>query len=165
VAGGFLILFSKPLKVGDYVEFAGITGTVESIAILQTKLRRPDGTAVFIPNGKISDAVVLNYSEDPRRRLDLEFSIAYDADAEKAKDLLTAIVLKSPYVLKDESPVIRIGGLGDSAVTLHVRVWTEHAHYWDLHYDLHEQVKAAFDKHGIQIPYPQMDVHLADATK
>lgn len=160
VAGGFLILFSKPLKVGDYVEFAGITGTVESIAILQTKLRRPDGTAVFIPNGKISDAVVLNYTEEPERRLDMEFGIGYAADAEKAKDLIAGILLKSPYVLKDKPPVIRIGELADSAVILHVRVWTEHAHYWDLRYDLNEQVKAAFDKHGIPIPYPQMDVHL-----
>ena len=73
VAGGFLILFSKPLKVGDYVEFDGITGTVESIAILQTKLRRSDGTTVFIPNSKISEAVICNYSEDPKRRLDVNF--------------------------------------------------------------------------------------------
>ena len=160
VAGGILILFSRPLKVGDFVEIAGITGTVESIAILQTKLRRPDGTSVFIPNGKISDAVVLNYSEDPRRRLDLKFSICYDADAAKAKDLIAAILLKSSYVLKDAPPLIRIGELGDSAVVLFVQAWTMHEHYWDLYYDMHEQVKAAFDENGIGIPYPQMDVHM-----
>lgn len=164
VAGGFLILFSKPLKVGDFVEFDGITGTVESIGILQTKLRRLDGTSVFIPNGKISDAVVLNFSEDPRRRLDLEFGIAYDANAEKAKDLITAILLKSPYVLKDSPPLIRIGALTDSAVVLYVQVWTMHEHYWDLRYDLIEQVKASFDSSGIAIPYPQMDVHLDQKT-
>lgn len=160
VAGGFILLFSKPLKVGDLVEFGGVTGTVESIAILQTKLLRPDGTTVFIPNGKIADAMVLNYTEDPRRRLDVDFSISYEADAEKAKAIIQAILQKHPHASKEPQPLVRIGALGDSAVVLHVRVWTVHAFYWDLYYDLHEQVKAAFDEQGISFPYPQMDVHL-----
>ncbi len=161
VAGGFLILFSKPLKVGDYVEFDGITGTVESIAILQTKLRCPDGTTVFIPNSKISEAVICNYSEDPKRRLDINFGIAYEADFEEAKSIISDILDKSPYVLKDMPPIVRVGSLDDSAVTIHVRVWTLHENYWSLHYDLHEQVKHAFDEKGIGIPFPQMDVHVA----
>ena len=160
VAGGILLLFSRPLKVGDFVEIEGITGTVEQIGILQTKLRRLDGTSVFIPNGKISDGIVLNYSEDPKRRVDLKISISYTADVEKAKDLIAAIVLKSPYALKDPSPTIRIGGFGDSAVLLDVMVWTLHEHYWPLYYELHEQIKAAFDANGITIPFPQMDVHI-----
>ena len=160
VAGGILLLFSRPLKVGDFVEIEGITGTVEQIGILQTKLRRLDGTSVFIPNGKISDGIVLNYSEDPKRRVDLKISISYTADVEKAKDLIAAIVLKSPYALKDPSPTIRIGGFGDSAVLLDVMVWTLHEHYWPLYYELHEQIKAAFDANGITIPFPQMDVHM-----
>ena len=160
VAGGILLLFSRPLTVGDFVEIEGITGTVEQIGILQTKLRRLDGTSVFIPNGKISDGIVLNYSEDPKRRVDLKISISYTADVEKAKDLIAAIVLKSPYALKDPSPTIRIGGFGDSAVLLDVMVWTLHEHYWPLYYELHEQIKAAFDANGITIPFPQMDVHI-----
>lgn len=160
VAGGFLILFSKPLKVGDYVEFGGVTGTVESIAILQTKMRRPDGTTVFIPNGKIADAMVLNYSEDPMRRLELDFGIGYDADAEQAKAIIRELLAKSPFAEKDPPPLVRIGELGESAVVLHVRVWTQHEHYWELYYDLLEQVKQAFDENGISIPYPQMDVHI-----
>ncbi|MBR3631239.1 MAG: mechanosensitive ion channel [Oscillospiraceae bacterium] len=164
VAGGILILFSRPLKVGDYVEIGGITGTVEHISILRTKLCKPDGTAVFIPNGKVSDGIVLNYTERRYRRLDLSFGIGYDADAEKAKALIAAILEQHPYAAKDPAPLVRIGELSDSAVILHVRAWTAHEHYWDLYYDLYEQIKAGLDAGGIQFPYPQMDVHLHRET-
>ena len=160
VAGGFLILFSKPLKVGDFVEYAGITGTVESIGILQTKLKKPDGTAVFIPNGKISDAVILNYSEDPKRRLEINFGIGYDSDVDLAKKLISEMIDKHEAVLHDEAYIVRIGELADNAVMIHVRVWTNHEDYWNLYYDLHEQVKYAFDRHQISIPYPQRDIHI-----
>ena len=130
-----------------------------------TKLTKADGTSVYIPNGKVSDGVVLNYSEKTLRRLDLNFSIAYDADADKAKDLIAAVLLKNTYAFKDPAPLIRIGELSDSAVILHVRVWTTQQHYWDLYYDLHEQIKAAFDANGIQIPFPQMDLHVKDLHK
>lgn len=160
IAGGFIILFSKPLKVGDFVEFDGIKGTVESIAIFQTKLRRDDGTTVFIPNGKISEAVILNYTETPNRRLDVNVAIGYGDDAERAKALISGILKSHPEVLQDPAPTVRIGKLADSAVEIYVRVWTTHAHYWELYYDLHEQIKAAFDENGVSIPFPQMDVHI-----
>ncbi len=160
IAGGFIILFSKPLKVGDFVEFDGIKGTVESIAIFQTKLRRDDGTTVFIPNGKISEAVILNYTETPNRRLDVNVAIGYGDDAERAKSLISGILNTHPEVLQDPAPTVRIGKLADSAVEIYVRVWTTHAHYWELYYDLHEQIKAAFDENGVSIPFPQMDVHV-----
>ena len=127
---------------------------------MQTKLRQNDGTTVFIPNGKISDAVILNYTETPNRRLDLSFGIGYGDDFEQAKVLIAGILKKHPYALSDPAPVVRVGQLGDSAVELHVRVWTLHEHYWALYYDLHEQVKTAFDAAGISIPYPQVDVHM-----
>lgn len=160
VAGGFLILFSKPLKVGDFVEFSGVTGTVESIAILQTKLRQPDGTTVFIPNGKIADSMILNYSEDPKRRIDLKFGISYDADFEEAKATIVEILKRNTLAEKDPSPVVRVGEMADSAVVIYVRVWTTHEHYWDLYFDLHEQVKKEFDQKGIGIPFPQVDIHM-----
>lgn len=160
VAGGFLILFSKPLKVGDFVEYAGITGTVEVIGILQTKLKKLDGTTVFIPNGKISDAVILNYSEDPKRRLDLNFGIGYESDTELAKKLICEILNQHSAVLHQMPYTVRIGELGDNAVIIHVRVWTTHNDYWNLYYDLHEQVKQAFDENKISIPYPQRDIHI-----
>lgn len=160
VAGGFIILFTKPLKVGDFVEFDGIKGTVESIAILQTKLRREDGTTVFIPNGKISEAVILNYTETPNRRLDINFAIGYEDDAETAKSLIFDILKAHPEVLQSPAPTVRIGRLADSAMEIYVRVWTTHEHYWELYYDLHEQVKTAFDANHVTIPFQQMDVHI-----
>lgn len=160
VAGGFIILFTKPLKVGDFVEFDGIKGTVESIAILQTKLRREDGTTVFIPNGKISEAVILNYTETPNRRLDINFAIGYEDDAETAKSLIFDILKAHPEVLQSPAPTVRIGRLADSAMEIYVRVWTTHEHYWELYYDLHEQVKTAFDANHVAIPFQQMDVHI-----
>ncbi|MBR0484942.1 MAG: mechanosensitive ion channel family protein [Oscillospiraceae bacterium] len=160
VAGGFLILFSKPLKVGDFVEYAGITGTVEVIGILQTKIKKADGTTVYIPNNQISNAVIQNYTEDPKRRLDINFGIGYDSDSELAKKLISEILEQHPAVLHQENYTVRIGELADSAVMIYVRVWTTHDEYWNLYYDLHEQVKKAFDEHQIAIPYPQRDIHI-----
>ena len=162
VAGGFLILFSKPLKVGDFVEYAGIIGTVETIGILQTKLKKPDGTTVYIPNNQISNAVIQNYSEDPKRRLDINFGIGYESDAELAKKLICDILEKHHAVLHNEEHTVRIGELADSAVMIYVRVWTTHAEYWNLYYDLHEQVKQAFDENQISIPYPQREIHITN---
>lgn len=160
VAGGFLILFSKPLKVGDFVEYAGIIGTVETIGILQTKLKKADGTAVYIPNNQISSAVIQNYSDDPNRRLDINFGIGYDSDTELAKKLISDILDKHSLVSHEQAYIVRVGELADSAVIIHVRVWTTHTGYWDLYYDLHEQIKQAFDKNQISIPYPQRDIHI-----
>ena len=163
VAGGFLILFSKPLKVGDFVEYAGITGTVETIGILQTKLKKADGTAVYIPNNQISNAVIQNYSEDPKRRLDINFGIGYDSDTELAKKLISDILDKHQLVNHELAYTVRVGELADSAVMIYVRVWTTHAEYWNLYYDLHEQVKKAFDENRISIPYPQREIHIINS--
>ncbi len=160
VAGGFLILFSKPLKVGDYVNLGGVTGTVERIEILQTRIRTPDGLTVFIPNGNISGSTIINYNETPERRLDLQFGIAYDNDSEKAKKLILDILKNHPNALQTPAPLVRIGEFGDSAVILDVKVWTTHEHYNTLKYDLNELVKQTFDENGISFPYPQMDVHM-----
>ena len=160
VAGGFLLLFSKPLKVGDYVEVNGIKGTVERIEILQTKLRTPDGLTVFMPNGSISGSTIVNYNETPERRLDLHFGIAYNCDFEQAKTLVLDILKQHPNVLQTPAPLVRIGEFADSTVILDVLVWTKHEHYFPLKYDLNEMVKQAFDENGISFPYPQLDVHM-----
>ncbi len=160
VAGGFLIMFSKPLKVGDLVKFGDVTGTVESIGILQTKMVLPDQTTVFIPNGQVADAIVVNYSEQELRRLDLEIGIGYGDDFELAKTLVKKVINGHPLAMAEPEPLVRVGAFGDSAVILHVRVWAKNDDYWTLHYDLHEQIKTAFDAGGISFPYPQMEVHL-----
>lgn len=159
VAGGFIIMFSKPMKVGDLVKFDDVMGTVESIGILQTKLLLSDKTTVFIPNGLVADAMIVNYSEQEQRRLDLDIGISYHDDVDLAKQLVADIIKSHPLAAKDPEPVIRLGAFADSAVILHIRVWTGNDNYWDLHYDLHEQIKKAFDEAGISFPFPQMDVH------
>ncbi len=160
VAGGFIIMFTKPMKVGDLVKFDDVMGTVDSIGILQTKLMLPDKTTVFIPNGLVADAMIVNYSEQELRRLDLEIGISYNDDFEAAKQVIAELIAQSEYAVTDPEPVVRLGAFGDSAVILHVRVWSSNEHYWDLHYELHEQIKKAFDEAGISFPFPQMDVHL-----
>ncbi len=160
VAGGFLIMFTKPLKVGDLVKFGDVTGTVKSVGILQTKLILGDRTIVCIPNGQVADSVIVNYSEQELRRLDLEIGISYADDTELAKQVISELITAHPLAVEEPAPLVRVGAFGDNAVTLHVRVWTANDNYWELHYDLHEQIKAAFDQNGIHFPFPQMDVHL-----
>ncbi|MBQ8010817.1 MAG: mechanosensitive ion channel [Oscillospiraceae bacterium] len=161
VAGGFLIMFTKPLKVGDLVKFGDVTGTVKSVGILQTRLVLGDQTVVFIPNGQVAESVIVNYSEKEMRRLDLEIGISYDADFEKAKQVIAELIQAHPLAAEDPAPLVRVGRFDDSAVVLFVKVWTANDHYWDLHYDMHEQIKKAFDANGISMPYPQVDVHMA----
>lgn len=161
VAGGFLIMFTKPLKVGDLVKFGDVTGTVKSVGILQTQLVLGDQTVVFIPNGQVAESVIVNYSEKEMRRLDLEISISYDADFEKAKQVIAELIQAHPLAAEDPAPLVRVGRFDDSAVVLFVKAWTANEHYWDLHYDMHEQIKKAFDANGISMPYPQVDVHMA----
>ncbi|MEE5991955.1 MAG: mechanosensitive ion channel family protein [Oscillospiraceae bacterium] len=160
VAGGFLLLFTKPLQVGDFISVNGISGTVERIEILHTRIRTPDGLTVFIPNGTLSSSTITNYTNPPERRLDLNFGISYDDDSEKAKKLILDIIKNHPHALPTPAPLVRIGELGDSAVILTVQVWTAHAHYYPLQYDLTELVKQSFDENGISFPYPQTDVHI-----
>lgn len=161
VAGGFLIMFTKPLKVGDLVKFGDVTGTVKSVGILQTKLILGDQTIVVIPNGQVSEAVIVNYSEKSHRRLDLEIGISYEDDFEQAKQLIHEIIAAHPLALEDPAPLVRVGAFGDNAVILYVKVWCDNDNYWDLHYDMHEQIKKSFDENGISFPYLQMDVHMS----
>lgn len=164
VAGGFLIMFTKPLKVGDLVKFGDATGTVKSVGILQTKLILGDRTIVCIPNGQVADSVIVNYSEQELRRLDMEIGISYEDDFELAKKLIAELITAHPLAVDEPEPLVRVGEFGDNAVVLHVRAWTANDDYWDLHYDLHEQIKTAFDQNGVHFPFPQMDVHFDEAA-
>lgn len=160
VAGGFIILFTKPFKIGDYVTCCGESGTVESISIIYTRLLTIDNRAVYIPNGQITTSTVINYNDEPLRRLDLEFSIAYEADFEKAKTVIAQVIADNKLALSDPAPLIRVCKHDASAIVIAAKVWVEAANYWDLNFDLYEQVKAAFDANGITIPFNQLDVHV-----
>lgn len=160
LAGGFILLFTKPFKVGDFIEIAGISGTVKHINILQTKLNTIDNKAIFIPNGQVSSAKIINYSAEPLRRLDLTFSIGYSDDVTKAKTLLSEIIDKNEYVIKDPEPVIRMSEHSESSIKIIAKVWVNTEHYWDLNYDLLEQVKQSFDSNNISIPFRQLDINI-----
>ena len=160
LCGGFIILFSKPFSQGDTVELDGTVGKVSAIGILYTKLVTLDGKTVYIPNGKVSEAKIINFTADSVRRIDQTFSIAFSADFDKARQVILDIIKNSPILLDSPAPVVRMSGQTDSAVTIDALVWTANDNFYNARYDLIEGVKAAFDREGIEIPYPQTDVHI-----
>ncbi len=159
-AGGLLILVTRPFKVGDFVEVAGTTGTVQEIRLVHTKIVTLDNKVVYVPNGAASGATVVNYSEKDTRRVDQVFHISYDSDANKAIEILQALAAKNDAVLKDPAPFVRISGAGDSSIEITTRLWCKGADYWDVYFYMLENAKPAFDAGGISIPYPQIDVHM-----
>lgn len=164
-ASGVLIIVFRPFKAGDFVDVAGISGVVERIDIFQTIFKTPDNKKIFVPNSQITGGAIVNYSSESRRRVDLTIGISYDSDLRKAKQLLENIVAADARILKDPASVIAVGALADSAVNLIVRSWVNSADYWQVYWDTLEQVKLTFDEQGIEIPYPQMSLHLKKEEK
>jgi small conductance mechanosensitive channel len=160
LAGGVLIIITRPFKVDDFIEAQGVSGTVDEIRITATRVITPDNKVIYIPNGALSSGTIINYSEKDTRRVDHTFSIAYENDAVKAMELLNSIVNAHELVLKDPAPTVRMSSHGESSINIVVRVWTKSSDYWTVHFDLLETVKAEFDKAGISIPYNQLDVHI-----
>lgn len=161
VAGGLLIIFSKPFKAGDFIETHNISGTVESISILYTKISTLDNKISFVPNGIVANEVITNYTGRENRRLDMEFAIGYNDDFRKAKRLIEQVIADNKLALDSPAPLVRMNSHGESAIMIITKVWVRTDDYWDLKYDLLEQVKEAFDKNGISIPFSQLDVHLS----
>lgn len=160
LAGGVLLIITRPFKVDDYIEACGEAGTVEDIRITQTRLRTADNKVVYLPNGSLSTSTIINYSEKDTRRVDLLFSIGYSDDFEKAKSIISEIVNNHELILKDPAPLIRMKEHGASSINIVTRVWTKNSDYWTVYFDLLETVKSAFDKEGIEIPFNQLDVHV-----
>ena len=161
IAGGVMVVAFKPFEVGDYVETSGVGGTVTDIGIFYTTLTTPDNKKVVIPNGTVSNAVVTNFSAHDTRRIDFDFSIAYSADIDVAKKVLYACAKKDERILTDPEPQVMITAHNDSSITIRLRVWVKSADYWNVTFDTTEQVKRSFDQFGVEIPFPQLDVHLA----
>ena len=159
-AGGFIILFIRPFKVGDFIETTNYNGEVDQIGLFYTTLKTVDNRQVLIPNGALSNGSLINYSANATRRVDLTFSVSYDSDTSHVKEVLTNIVESHELVLKDPNPLIRMSAHGASSIDFVVRAWVNTEDYWTVHFDLLEQVKAKFDEENIQIPYPQMDLHV-----
>ncbi len=164
-ASGFLIILLRPFKVGDYVEAAGIAGTVEAINVFSTELKTPDNKQIIVPNSKITGDNVTNYSAKERRRVDMVFGIGYDDDVRRAKEILLRILAEDPRVLEDPAPVVAVSELADSSVNFVVRPWVARDDYWSVYWDVTEKVKLELDAAGISIPFPQRDVHLHQAER
>lgn len=160
VAGGIIILINKPFIKGDTIELAGVTGIVDSIDLLTTQLHTFDNKVVTVPNGTITTEIMINYSREELRRVDCQFSISYDADLIKAKELLYNVALSCEDILSEMETVIGVAEQGDSGILLDLKVWCSTEAYFDVKYYLEENVKLAFDEAGIDIPYQTMDVHI-----
>jgi len=159
-AAGFLMIIFRPFKVGDFIEGAGVSGTVEKIQIFTTQLKTPDNKTIIIPNAKLSGDNIVNFSVKGTRRVDFVFGIGYDDDIDKARKIITDVIENDARVLKDPPPIIAVMELADSSVNFVVRPWVKVPDYWDLWFDVTETVKKRFDAEGISIPFPQRDVHL-----
>lgn len=162
LAGGIQVLVSKPFKAGDYVEAGGVSGTVREVGLAYTKLATVDNKVISVPNGQISGEKIINYSTAEKRRVDLVFGVSYDADPQKVLFCIKNVVGAHPKALFTPEPFVRMSGLKDSCIEYTLRVWCATEDYWDLHFDLLEQVKAAFDQNGIEIPYNQLDVRIVE---
>ncbi|AIV06712.1 small-conductance mechanosensitive channel MscS [Vibrio owensii] len=159
-AAGVLIVAFRPFKSGDYVEIGGVAGSVEAIQIFQTVLKTPDNKMVVVPNSSVIGGAITNYSRHATRRVDLVIGVSYSADLKQTKQVIRDVLEKDERILKD--PAIQIGvlALADSSVNFVVRPWCKTADYWDVYFDSTQAIKEALDEAGIEIPFPQMDVHL-----
>ncbi|MDE5860601.1 MAG: mechanosensitive ion channel [Ruminococcus sp.] len=162
LCGGFIILFSKPFTVDDIIELDGTVGKVDAISILYTKIKTFDGKTVFIPNGKISDAKIINYTESPERRIDLKFDISYSGDYEKARLVILDILDNDPYVLDTPAPVVRMSAHKESSVEIDTLVWVANENYNSVRYSILENVRSAFERENIEIPFNQLDIHIKE---
>ena len=160
LAGGVLIIITRPFRIDDFIETQGITGTVEDIHIISTKIRTNDNKIIYMPNGTLINGNIINYSEKETRRVDFTFSIGYANDFEQAKRLVLDVCSRHELVLLDPLPFVRVVEHGASSINLVTRVWTKTENYWDVYFDLMEAVKKTFDENGIEIPFEQLDVHV-----
>lgn len=160
IAGGLMILIFRPFKVGDFISTNGFEGTVKSITIFYTKILTPDNKAVQLPNGILSNNNIVNYNMYGKRRIDLNITVDYKSNINQVKKVLNNIIKKHPKVLQDEKNIVRLFSHAESALVFAVKVWVNSEDYWDVYYDLMEQIKEDLDKNHISIPFNQLDVHI-----
>lgn len=159
-ASGILLISLKPFKSGDFVEVSGTAGIVESIHIFSTQLRTPDNKTVIVPNGSITNSSITNYSTKPTRRIDLIIGVSYDADLAKTKEILLTTTQNTTGILTNEEITVGVSELAESSVNLVVRPWVKTSDYWPVYFELLEKIKIALDEANIEIPYPQLSLHV-----
>jgi small conductance mechanosensitive channel len=159
-SSGVMLVFFRPFKVGDYIEAAGVAGTVNSIAIFNTVIKTPDNRVITVPNSLIYGDAITNFSAENTRRIDLVIGIGYDDDVQRAKALIQGVLSNEDRVLDDPAPTIMTLELGDSSVNIAVRPWVKTSEYWPVRGELLERIKKALEDSGLSIPYPQRDLHI-----
>ncbi|GJM27935.1 MAG: mechanosensitive ion channel protein [Cyclobacteriaceae bacterium] len=159
-AGGVMILLFKPFRVEDVIEAQGFLGKVAEIQIFNTILKTPDNKTVIIPNGGLSTSALTNFSTEPQRRVDWTFGIGYGDDVEQARTVIKELCDQDSRILKDPELFIAVSELADSSVNFAVRAWVNAEDYWNVYFELNEKIYKTFDSKGLNIPYPQMDVHV-----
>ncbi len=159
-AGGVIILIIKPFKAGDVIEAQSYTGVVKEIQIFNTILTTFDNKTIILPNGALSSGSMVNYTTQATRRVDWKFGIAYGDNSDLAKKVLFDLIASDERVLKDPEPFVALSGLGDSSVNFVVRAWVNAADYWPVFFEMNEKVYKTFPREGLNIPFPQMDVHI-----
>lgn len=162
-AGGVIILLLKPFKVGDYIDSAGVQGTVKNIQIFNTIVETPDKKMVIAPNTDLATKTLINYSRSENRRVDIKVGIAYGESVDNARNALLELAKSYPKVIEEPAPVVVVTALADSAVSLELRVWAKNSDYWDTFFYLNQAVYDKLNEKGIQIPFNQMDVHIINS--
>ena len=160
LVGGVMLLVLRPIKVGEYIKVGDYEGTVRGIGAFYTDLTMPDNRHISMPNSNLTNTAIINYTREGTRRLDATFTVSYQADMETVFSVLNELIRRQPAVLPDPAPVVHLAQCGDHGIQYVVRLWCKGSDYWDIHYYLQEEGKRALDRAGIEIPYPQLDVHI-----
>lgn len=165
LAGGIMVLASRPFKVGDYIEAGGVSGTVNDIGLVYTRVKTFDNKLIFIPNGEISKEKIVNYTHQEERRVDLTFSVSYEASPEQVKNIMHTVIGHNSKTLFTPEPFVRMTKINDSSVDYTLRVWCATDDYWEVYYDLLEQLWDAFAAAGVDLTYNHLNVHLIQNRK
>ncbi|UCG69282.1 MAG: mechanosensitive ion channel, partial [Thermoplasmata archaeon] len=160
IAAGFMVAITKPFKAGDVVTIGGETGAIQSVGISVTELNTPDNKRIIIPNKSVWGGNIINFTRHGKRRVDMEVGVGYTDDLNKVIKTTMEVIKSHPKILSDPAPQVAVSDHGDSAVGLVVRPWCKTEDYWDVFFDMKKALKEAYDREGISIPYPQMDVHM-----
>jgi small conductance mechanosensitive channel len=163
-ASGVMLLTFRPFKVGDYIDAAGVAGTVREIRLFSTVLATPDNVQIIIPNGAVYGSTIKNYSAYDTRRVDLLIGIGYGSSIQTAYEVLEGLIKADSRILSDPAHQIAVSELADSSVNLVVRSWVKKEDYWAVKFDLTEKIKKTFDERGVEIPFPQRTIHLLQAA-
>jgi len=159
-AAGFLMILFRPFKVGDFIEGGGVAGTVEEIQVFTTKIVTPDNKTVIVPNAKLTNDNIVNWTAKGTRRVDMVFGIGYGDDIDKARKVIADVLAQDSRILKEQGTTIAVSELAESSVNFVVRAWVKAGDYWNVYFDTMEKVKKAFDENNVEIPFPQRVVHM-----